>query len=181
MHPLPHMLTGALVGQLAPSPVAAVAGAILSHLVLDAIPHTEGETFCPDSTPRHAARTRSAGVRSSVHLGAGGRTLRLGFGISVGVDVVEAGFEFLAGAVILGWFAAGCQELRSASVFLGALAAVAPDLVDTLLAALLGINLLHLERLHWTATRRHAALGILTQIGVAGAAAVLLWRAAGCG
>lgn len=181
MHPLAHTLTGALVGQLAPSPVAAVVGGIISHLVLDAIPHTEGKTFSPDSAPRHAASAKAARARSGVHLGAGGRALKLGFGVSVGADVVEAGLEFLAGAAALGWFAGSCPELRSASVVLGAMAAIAPDFVDTLVAALFGINLLHIERLHWTATRRHAVLGVLTQIVVAGTVALLLWRAAGCG
>jgi hypothetical protein len=150
MHPLAHMLTGALIGQLAPTPVTALVGGLLSHFVLEAIPHAEGATF---------------GARSDS---------------GPGVELIEAGLEFIAGAVIVGWIAGSCPAARPLSIALATLAALVPDLIDQPLHRLRGATLLHLHSLHWTVTRRHALWGILTQVAVAGIAGLLLWRATGC-
>lgn len=145
------MLTGALIGQMAPTPPMALAGGFVSHFILDAIPHTEGETF----------RTQSDS--------------------DPGVALIEAGVEFIVGVAIVGWVTAHCPAARDVSMALGTLAAIVPDLVDQPLEKFRGITLLHLPSLHWTVTRRHAVWGILTQVAVATAAGVFLWRVSGCG
>ncbi len=60
---------------MAGNPVVAVAGGLVSHVVLDAIPHTEGRTFNPEAKP------------------APGLLLP---------ELIEAGLEFVAGAMIVG-------------------------------------------------------------------------------
>jgi len=154
MHPLAHMLTGALIGQMAGNPVVAVAGGLVSHVLLDAIPHTEGRTFNPEARQTPGLLTP---------------------------DLLEAGLEFVAGAVIVGWLLGGCPAVHGGPVALGILGALLPDLVDQPLERLFQINLLHIRGLHWTVARRHALWGILTQLAVAGTAGLALWRAAGCG
>lgn len=151
MHPLAHMLTGALIGQVAPHPATAVLGGFFSHHLLDAIPHTEGKTFNPQPDA------------------------------ALGAEIVEAGLEFGAGILILTWLIGNCDGSKPLPIVLGSLAALLPDLVDLPLRTLFGINLLHVPGLHWTVQRRHAAWGILTQMAVAGTAIVSVWRASGCG
>ena len=56
------MLTGALIGQVAPHPVTAVLGGFLSHHLLDAIPHTEGKTFNPQPNAVRGAEILEAGL-----------------------------------------------------------------------------------------------------------------------
>ena len=51
MHPLAHVLVGALVGQAANNPTAAALGGLASHAVLDALPHTEGRSFRSPGPP----------------------------------------------------------------------------------------------------------------------------------
>lgn len=151
MHPVAHMLVGACVGQLASSPQGAVLGGLLSHFVLDAIPHTEGETFAEGPRP--------------------------GFGL----DLVEAGLEFLVGVAMLGWVLSNCTATRTGPMLLGTLAALIPDAIDTPMMMFFGKTVVHPAALHWTVRRRHAFWGILTQVLVAAGAAALLWRWAGCG
>ncbi len=151
MHPLAHMLTGALIGQVAPTRPIAIAGGWLSHYVLDALPHTEGKTFWPHR------------------------------GSTFGVDTIEAGAEFIAGSMIVGWLLGHCHGAHSVSVALGVLSALVPDLIDVPLKLVSRVTLLHAPGLHWTVRRSHALSGILTQVAVIGAAAMYLWRASGCG
>src|SRR2546425_8591722 len=148
MHPLGHMLTGALIGQLAPNPAAAAFGGLLSHGVLDFVPHTEGETF---------------GIRTTS---------------PIRPDLIEAGVETIAGAVLLWQIGSGCTAARAGQLAIGAVAALLPDLVDIPLKQLFGATIFHIHRLHWTVTRRHAAWGILTQAVTVGGAALLLWLTA---
>jgi hypothetical protein len=145
MNPLAHMLAGAAVGQLSPGGPWAFAGGVLSHELLDAIPHAEGETF---------------GLR-------GISLLR--------VDVLEAGAEVFVGAALLWRLAVACPGARTDLVVLGALGGLLPDLVDIPLHALWGKMILHVRRLHWTVGRKHAVLGILAQMVSAGVAGALLW------
>lgn len=151
MHPLAHMLTGAVIGEVAPSPTTAFFGGLLSHFVLDAIPHAEGETFKEQPSS--------------------------GFG----AEFIEAGLEFFAGVLIVGWVASTCHAVKPLSVGLGTLAALLPDFIDLPLKMFFGITILHARGLHWTVKRRNAIWGILTQVAVAGGAAAYLWRASGCG
>ena len=148
MHPLAHMLTGALIGQVAPSPIAAGLGGLLSHGVLDSIPHAEGETF---------------GIRETS---------------LVRPDLVEAGIETIIGAVLLWQIGSRCAAARAEQLAVGAVAALVPDLVDIPLKQFLGVMILHVHRLHWTVRRKHAAWGILTQVVTVGGATLLLWRTA---
>jgi hypothetical protein len=151
MHPLAHLLTGALVGQVASTPVVALLGGFTSHLVLDALPHTEGETF-------------------GLHLRQGPRW-----------DLIEAGLELIAGAGYLAWSIRACPGVLPVPVVLGATAALLPDVVDVPLDALRKRVALHPLRLHWTVERRHWVWGVLTQIAVAAAAGILLWQLGDCG
>ena len=167
MHPLAHLLVGAIVGAVAPNPGLSLLGGIASHVVLDAVPHTEEETF---------TRGRRRGYRLViVEDGAHRRRLRLTPGLIV------AGFELLAGILILALLITRCHGLSPWSVGLGAFGGILPDLVDAPAHVLFRIRLMHLSKLHWTVTRRYALWGILTQVALAGGAAALLWRIGGCG
>jgi hypothetical protein len=130
MNPLVHMLAGAALGQASPGGPWALAGGVLSHELLDAIPHAEGETF---------------GLR-------GISLLR--------VDVLEAGAEVIIGAALLWRLTLVCSGARADLVALGALGGLLPDLVDIPLQAVWGKMILHVRRLHWTVGRQHAALGV---------------------
>src|SRR3989442_15924941 len=101
MHPLAHMLTGALIGQLAPNPAAAALGGMLSHGVLDFVPHTEGETF---------------GIRTT-------SLIRL--------DLIEAGVETIVGAVVLWQNRAGGHARRGEHPAIGAVPARRPGVVES--------------------------------------------------
>ncbi len=151
MHPLAHMLTGAMIGQAASTPAGAFVGGFLSHFILDAIPHTERKTFRPER------RT--------------GREL----------DLLEAGAEVIVGTLLLTWAFRACYGVRPLSMGTGALAALLPDLIDLPLMILFRFNVVHITWLHWTVKRRHAVWGILTQLAVIGAAVTYLWRATQCG
>ncbi len=151
MHPLAHMLTGALIGQAAPHPVTAVLGGFLSHHLLDAIPHTEGKTFNPQPDA------------------------------ALGAELIAAGLQCAAGSLLLIWLIGNCDGAKPLPVVLGSLAALLPDLIDLPLRILFGISLVHVPGLHWTVQRRHAVWGLLTQAAVAGTAIVALWRSSGCG
>lgn len=167
MHPLAHMLTGAAIGQLAPSPALALIGGFLSHFVLDVIPHTEGKTFRPRPAPNPVTAWKPqplSGPRMNV----------------LPADIIEAGVEFAAGVLVIGWLVGNCLGIEALSVGLGALGAILPDLVDLPFERLTGIAVFHPAGLHWTARRRNAAWGILTQVAAAGIAAAYLWRAGGC-
>lgn len=155
MHPFAHMMTGALIGQVAPTPIVALAGGVLSHYLLDALPHTEGATF--SSAPRSAPARRFA------------------------VEIIEAGVEVGAGLLALAWMAGRCADWKPLSIGLGVLGALALDIVDQPLLVWFGVSLLHIPALHWTAKRRHAIGGILTQITVATLAGASLWRIGRCG
>ncbi len=148
MHPLAHMLTGALIGQIAPNPAVAAVGGLLSHGVLDFIPHTEGETF----------RVRETSL--------------------IRPDLLEAGVETIVGTVLLWRIASGCAAANVEQVAIGALAGMLPDLIDIPLKQLFGVTLLHIHRLHWTVRRQHAVWGILTQVITAGGATLVLWLTA---
>ena len=150
MHPLAHMLTGALIGQAAPNPVTAVLGGFFSHHLLDAIPHTEGKTFNPQPDA------------------------------ALGAELIAAGLQCAAGTLMLIWLIGNCDGANPLPIVLGSLAALLPDFVDLPLRTLFGISLLHVPGLHWTVQRRHAVWGLLTQMAVAGAAIVALWRGSGC-
>jgi hypothetical protein len=145
MNPLVHMLAGAALGQASPGAPWALAGGVLSHELLDAIPHAEGETF---------------GLR-------GISLLRL--------DVLEAGAEVLVGAALLWRLTVACSGARADLVALGAFGGLLPDLVDIPLQAVWGKMILHVRRLHWTVGRQQAVLGVLAQIVTAGVAGAVLW------
>jgi hypothetical protein len=145
MNPLAHMLAGAALGQVSPGGLWAFAGGVLSHEVLDAIPHAEGETF-------------------------GLRRISL-----LRVDALEAGAEVLVGAVLLWRLTVACPGARADLIALGAFGGLLPDLVDIPLKAVWGKMILHVRRLHWTVRRQHAVLGILAQFVTAGVAGALLW------
>jgi hypothetical protein len=193
MGPLAHMLTGALVGLVTPSPSLGVAGGVLSHLLLDALPHAEAKTF---RTSRGAPGVGNAKPASRITVAVplrgpfrGGRnphtpvllTRTLGDEDLSLPDLVEAGFELLAGIAILMWYLTRCPGVRPLEVGLGALSGILPDLVDVPLKMLFGFAVLHVPALHWTVTRRNALWGILTQIAVAGGAMALLWVLGSCG
>ncbi len=154
MHPLAHILAGALIGQLAPTPAVALAGSVVSHFVLDGIPHTEGKTFRP--RPPHAR-----GV--------------------VGVDLIEAGLEFIVGIAIIVWLTSTCPALHNRTIGIGVFGALLPDFIDLPLGLIWQVSLLHNRRLHWTVGRRHAVWGILTQLAVIGFAGGWLWLNGKCG
>lgn len=165
MHPLAHLLVGAAVGAIVP-PDASLFVGIASHVVLDAVPHTEEETF---------TRGRRRGYRLSVvEDGTHRRRLVLTPGL------ILAGCELIIGTIVVAWFAARCQGLNPWAVGLGAFGGVLPDLVDAPAHLLFRIRLMHVSKLHFTVTRRFALVGILTQIVFAGAAAAMLWRLGGC-
>ena len=167
MHPLAHLLVGAVVGAVAPHPAASLLGGIVSHVALDAVPHTEEETF---------TRGRRRGFRLSVvEDGAHHRRLRLTPGLMM------AGFELIAGILIIAWLITRCHGLSPWAVGLGALGGILPDLVDAPAHLLFRIRLMHVSKLHWTVTRRYALWGVLTQVAAAGAAAAFLRRIGGCG
>lgn len=152
MHPLAHMLTGALIGQVVPTSGGAFLGGVVSHFVLDVIPHTEGKTF----------RTQPGDRRP-------------------GLDLLEAGAEAIVGSILLAWMIRSCPGVHAPSVGVGAFAALLPDLIDFPLKQLFNVTVIHVPRLHWTVGRRHAIWGILTQVAVIVAAASYLWRVTRCG
>jgi hypothetical protein len=167
VHPLAHLLVGALVGAVAPHPAASLLGGIASHVALDAVPHTEEETF---------TRGRRRGYRLSVaEDGAHHRRLKLTPGLIV------AAVELIAGILIIAWLITRCHGLSPWAVGLGALGGVLPDLVDAPAHLLFRIRLMHVSKLHWTVPRRYALWGILTQVIAAGAAVAFLRRIGGCG
>jgi hypothetical protein len=166
VHPLAHLLVGALVGAVAPHPGASLLGGIASHLALDFVPHTEEETF---------TRGRRRGFRLQIaHENGGRRHLRLTPGL------ILAGCELVAGVLIVVWLITRCHGLGPWSVGLGALGGILPDLVDAPAHLLLRVRLMHIPKMHWTVTRRYALWGILTQVAAAGVAAALLWKLGGC-
>lgn len=167
MHPLAHLLLGAVVGAIVPPPAASLLGGIASHFVLDAVPHTEEETF---------TRCRRRGFRLQIaHEDGRRRHLRLTPGLIV------AAVELIAGILIIAWLITRCHGLSPWAVGLGALGGILPDLVDAPVHLLFRIRLMHISKLHWTVTRRYALLGILTQVIAAGAAVAFLWRIGRCG
>lgn len=152
MHPLAHMMTGALIGQLSANPAVAIGGGLVSHFVLDVIPHTEGRTFRAET-----------GKRASL----------------LSPELVEAGLEFICGVFIIASIAR-CPAADGRLIALGTLGALLPDLIDQPLDRLLGIKLIHVRQLHWTVARRHAFWGILTQVAVAGTGGLTLLKLVGC-
>jgi hypothetical protein len=139
---------------------------IASHVVLDAVPHTEEETF---------TRGRRRGYRLTVvDDGQHRRHLRLTPGL------ILAMCELIVGSALVAMFAFRCQGLNPWAVVLGAFGGVLPDLVDAPAHLLFRVRLMHISKLHFTVTRRFAILGILTQVVLAGAAGVMLWRIGGC-
>jgi len=154
MHPLAHIMAGALIGQLAPIPSAALAGGVLSHYVLDAVPHTEGKTF----RPRPACALPV-----------------------ISVDLVEAGIEFFVGLAVVAWLISTCPALNTRATVFGVLGALLPDFIDLPMGFLFRRPLVHARQLHWTVTRPHALWGILTQLAVIGLAGLSLWRTGRCG
>lgn len=152
MHPFAHMITGALVGQLTGTPLGAAGGGLLSHALLDAIPHTEGRTFRAE----------------------GGQRARL-----FSPEIIEAGLELVGAALAIVWITR-CPAADGRLIALGTLAAILPDAIDQPLERLRGIRVLHIRGWHWTVTRGHAVWGILTQVAVAAAGGLALLRLAGC-
>ena len=151
MHPLAHALAGGLVGQVAASPGVALLGGLASHLLLDRIPHTEGDTF------RNAPAT------------------------ALGIEHLEAVVELSVAIMALWWAATRCPGVDPLPLVLGALGGLLPDMVDVPLHLLFGRTILHREAWHRTAARRRAAFGIVTQILTILGAGFGLWLAAGCG
>lgn len=151
MHPLAHTLTGALVGQAASSPGLALIGGIASHVLLDRIPHAEGETF---------TGKRTSGFR---------------------VDLVEAAVELAVGLAAVWWVAGICPSARLLPIALGVLGGLLPDLIDLPLSAVTRVTVLHRRAWHRTVPRERAAFGILTQVATVAIAATGLWLLAGCG
>lgn len=152
MHPLAHMLVGALIGQVSANPAVAVGGGLVSHFVLDVIPHTEGRTFRPETPKRPSLFSP---------------------------ELIEAGLEFVCGALIIAWIVR-CPAADARLIAIGTLAALLPDMIDQPLDRLLGVTLLHVRQLHWTVPRRHAFWGILTQVMVAGTVGLALLKLVGC-
>lgn len=151
MHPLAHTLTGALVGQAASSPTLALIGGIASHVLLDRIPHAEGETF--------------TGKRTS----------------AFGVDLIEAAAELVVGLAAVWWVAGTCSSAQVTSLAFGVLGGLLPDLVDLPLRALARVIVLHKRSWHRTVPREQAPLGIFTQVATVIVAGTGLWFLAGCG
>ena len=162
------MLTGALIGQVVPTPALALAGGFVSHLVLDAMPHTDGATF---ETRRDPGENGARSVKWS-----GSELIR----VLLRPDILEAGLEFFAGVLILGWMIDRCPEIKTLSVGLGVFAALVPDFIGPLLERFCSANI-HPAALHWTVARGDAAWGILTQVAVTGIAGWVFWRISGCG
>ncbi len=150
MHPLAHMLTGALIGQVAPTPLLGWGGGLVSHYLLDAVPHTEAETF----------DGRSASVRR--------------------VALIEAVLEAIVGGTFLLWLAARCPAARPRAIGLGVIGALLPDLIDVPLRHILDISPLHAAAPHHTVPRAHLRSGIAAQVSVAAGAALALWRVSRC-
>jgi hypothetical protein len=112
-------------------------------------------------------------------IGTGNRAIAWPAGI--GPELIVAGLEFIAGLAVVGWVIESCPGASPHRLWLGTLGALVPDLVDLPLRMLFRITLLHVPALHWTVARRHAVWGILSQVAVAGAALMVLWRTGGCG
>ncbi|MDQ7844745.1 MAG: hypothetical protein QN122_13600 [Armatimonadota bacterium] len=151
MNPLAHALTGALIGQVAASPTLGFLGGLASHLVLDAIPHTEGETF------RGSSAT------------------------SVGVEHLEAAVELGLAVAGLWWVVTRCASAQPFALALGALGGIVPDLIDQPLRMLHRPLLLHRMEWHHTLPRHRAGAGMLTQLAAALLAGLGVWRLSGCG
>lgn len=150
MLPLAHILAGAAVGQLAPTPWAAALAGFITHPVLDAIPHTDAGTFIP-----------------------GPKKLSW-------LDVVEAGVETAVGALVLTWFLSRCGGVQAERILAGVFGALLPDIVDVPMYSLFGIKLLHVPGVHGSVPRRLFGLGIATQAAVTLAGAAVLWIAGAC-
>lgn len=166
MHPLAHLLVGAAVGAVAPEPGVSLLGGVATHIVLDALPHTEEETF----TIGRRRGYRLAVVEDSARH----RHLKITPGLML------AGVELLAGTLITAWVATRCDALNPWSVGLGAFGGILPDLVDAPMHLLFRVRLLHISKMHWTVTRRYALWGIVTQVAAVAGAAALLWKLGGC-
>ena len=151
MNPLAHALTGAFIGQAAGSPLSAFLGGLASHVVLDAIPHAEGDTF------RKIPST------------------------AFGVEHVEAAIELGLAAIGLWWVATRCPSAQPVALTLGALGGLLPDLIDQPLLMLRGRLLLHRKAWHRTLPREGAAVGVLTQLALVLLGGLGLWLLAGCG
>lgn len=165
MNPLAHVLAGALIGQVAPGPLSALAGGVLSHYVLDAIPHVDS-----GNSARIDNRNGGAGQGSAY---ANARP-RLSW------PLVEAGAEAALGVGLLVLLVRTCPAATVRPIALGVAGALAPDLIDQPLNMLFGITVVHPRRLHSQLPVRHAAWGLAAQAAIIIAAAWGLWRTAGC-
>ncbi len=126
MRPQAHMLTWALIGQVTPTPTIAIAGTLLSHQVIDAFPQTGGKIFWPHHGPKF------------------------------GLDTIEAGTEFIAGALTVGWVIGHCPTAHLLSVAIGVLGGLVPDFVGLPLRMVWKVSPLHIPGLHWTVRAREA-------------------------
>jgi len=151
MNPLAHALTGAFIGQAAASPPLAFLGGLASHVVLDAIPHAEGDTFREIPS------------------------------ISFGVVHVEAAIELGLAALGLWWVATRCASAQPVALALGALGGLLPDLIDQPLLMLRGRLLLHRKAWHRTLPRDRAVIGVLTQLALLALGGIGVWLISGCG
>jgi hypothetical protein len=181
------LLTGAVIGQATGSPPLALIGGLVSHIVLDIIPHTEGDTFRGEpalnpvqtSAPvlRQACRGRRRLLSKHHPVPDWRSALRANV---LRTEILEAGVEFAAGVLAVGWLVGTCPQAQGLAVGLGAVGGILPDLIDAPLRRLVGIAFFHPSGFHGTVGQRHAVWGILTQVATAGIAAAYLWRASGC-
>jgi hypothetical protein len=145
VRPLPHILAGALVGRLIPHPTIALLGGMVTHAVLDAVPHTDGDTFQPLSRR------------------------------DVIIDLGTAMIEVVAGLGAVACIMRGYVPGGALAVWAGALGGLLPDIIDFPLERLTRRQVLHIARFHAAVPRERAAAGVLTQVVVVALAGGILW------
>jgi hypothetical protein len=137
-------MAGALVGRLVPHPLLALLGGMVAHAALDAIPHTDGDTFQPLN--------------------------RRG----VAFDLGTAAVEMAGGLAAVAWIVQGNTPEGMLAIWAGVLGGMLPDIVDFPLERLTGRQILHISRTHAAVGRERAVAGVLTQLAVVALAGGIL-------
>lgn len=148
----PHALAGAAIGAATGNPVAGFALAVVSHYLLDAVPHTDPGTW---------------------HYGEDPRTMRL-----VPKDYIVGIADLVVAIGAVGWAVSALPAQLAPAVVVGAIGGFLPDSLVYLGIAvrpvlswpLVARYNAFIQRFHYTARPDQFALGVFTQLAVALAA-----------
>ncbi len=139
----PHLLVGAAIGASTGDPVLAFAGGFLSHLVLDAIPHTDQELL---DNPEHKGLLPA--------------------------DYFPVILDIIVGWAIVLYFTRDMALVAACPILLGALGGIAPDLISNVpfwspallkLPVIKQFHALHVLANHHILSEQPKMLGVTTQ------------------